>query len=99
MGQSENSLVIEAPKRETYKAAVGNIVVEFSEYSRIFRVGSKVKTDFHEREAHIIREVIAVRNSEKMNCQSGVLVSLDGGNGGRALQGLDSDWIREVVEY
>lgn len=57
------------------------------------RVGSKVATDFIDREKKIIRTVTAIRNSGASNCSSGILVCADNGKKGTEINGMDNKGI------
>jgi hypothetical protein len=82
---------------KSYKAVSGNTIVEFDNYRPVIRVGSKVKTDFIEREKDKVREVLQINNSGTFNCESGIMVKAEG-IPGTSDNGIDANWFT-VIEY
>jgi hypothetical protein len=82
---------------KSQKAVAGNTIVEFDTYRPVIRVGSIVKTDFIAHEKEKLRTVLEVRNSQNMNCESGILVVVEGIPGVTG-KGIDANWFT-VIEY
>lgn len=79
--------------------------LEADHVKKFLQVGSKVTTDFVERDKNVVRTVTKIMNSQAMNGQTGINVCADDGNKlgctsiqGRDGNGIDLDWFK-VIEF
>jgi hypothetical protein len=58
------------------------------------KIGDEIKTNFIPSQKYIMRKITRVDLSKF--CQSGLLISCDGGTNGTPINDIDSDWITWV---